>query len=115
MTKEWTSIPSEKMSNWRSVFGASTNGVDVEGSCPICGAEQLHRFYQSGQPLNATSGDERFVARGACWEWCSNCRTFEHYSALVPEWWRSDLIVDESGLTALPDILESAVQRRLQP
>jgi len=44
--------------------------------------------------------------------WCSSCRTFEHYSALVPEWWRSHLTVDESELTALPDVLESAVQRK---
>ena len=94
------------------MFGASTDGVDVEGPCPICGARRLHRFYQSGRALRRESGGERFVAHGACWEWCSSCRTFEHYSALVPEWWRSDLTVNESELTALPDALESAVQRK---
>jgi hypothetical protein len=112
MSKDWTSIPSHKISDWRSVFGVSADGANVAGACPICGARQLHRFYQSGRALNRVSEGECFVARGACWEWCSNCRTYEHYSALVPEWWRSDLTVDESKLTASPDVLEAAVQRR---
>lgn len=55
------------------------------------------------------------MAQGACWEWCSNCRTFEHYSALVPERWQSDLVVDEATLTAVPDALEAALSQDLRP
>ena len=64
----------------------------------------------SSRPLTV-SGGITFVARGGGWEWCSACRSFEHFSGLVPDWWSSDLDVDESKLTALPDVLERAVQR----
>jgi hypothetical protein len=35
-----------------------------------------------------------------------------HSSALVPDWWRSDLAVDESKLTALPEVLQAAIEER---
>jgi hypothetical protein len=113
-TKSWASIPPESQKRWHEVFAASQVGSEVAGACPVCGEHQLHRYYQVGRPVQRESGGQRFVAMGGLWEWCSNCRTYEHASALVPEWWRPDLQVDEHQLTAHPDAPEAAVQRRRQ-
>jgi formylglycine-generating enzyme required for sulfatase activity len=51
-----------------------------------------------------------YVAEGGLWEWCSSCRSFEHWNSLVPAWWSCDLEVDEQQLTALPTALEVAIQ-----
>ena len=107
--RDWKSIPLEEIPRWRAVFAASTGGLSVQGSCPICSNQRLHRYYQVGPPTEQFSGGTRFVARGACWEWCSGCYTYEHYSALVPDWWMNDLRVDETRLTAVPDALEDAL------
>jgi len=112
MSRSWVGVPLDKISEWRSVFAASTNGVDVEGRCPVCGSNQLHRYYQVGAPIDRTAGPEHFIARGGCWEWCSGCSAYVHSSALVPDWWRSDLAVDESKLTALPEVLQAAIEER---
>jgi hypothetical protein len=113
-TAPWTSIPEAALDRWRHAFSTPSAGVDVEALCPICGERQLHRYYQVGARLPAAASGSSFVARGALWEWCSNCRTYEHASALVPTWWQGDLSVDVGALTALPDALESALQQRLQ-
>ena len=110
--RNWSSVPDDKRSRWYEIFGRSRNGSDVEGECPVCGERQLHRYYQVGRPVAREVGGEKFVAHGGLWEWCSACRSFEHSSALVPAWWKPDLRVDESRLTAIPDVLEAAVQAR---
>ena len=107
----WMSIPEHALDRWRQAFAAPSSGVDVHAPCPVCGQSQLHRYYQVGARLAATSSSV-FVARGALWEWCSGCGTYEHASALVPSWWHSDLVVDAAALTALPDALEIALARR---
>ncbi len=110
--RRWRSIPQPKMAAWREVFASSPGGADVDAHCPLCNARELHRYYLVGRKLEQVSGDQRFVAQGACWEWCSSCGTFEHYSGLVPNWWESDLVVDEAKLTMLPDVLDSAVRKK---
>lgn len=107
--RKWKSIVPGKVARWRAVFAASKGGSNVKGTCPICFAERLHRYYQVGPVVEKESGGIRFVARGACWEWCSCCLTYEHYSALVPDWWTNDLSVDENQLTAFPDALEDSL------
>ncbi len=108
---KWQSVPDASREGWRKAFAVPRAGVDVRGPCPVCGADALHRYYQVGAPLPATA-EGTFVARGALWEWCSSCRSYEHASALVPSWWQSDVAVDERGLTALPDVLERFVAAR---
>jgi hypothetical protein len=110
--RQWKSIPVLEIPRWRAVFAASRSGSEVDGACPICRAERLHRYYQVGLPIEQVSEEDEFVARGACWEWCSGCHTYEHYSALVPNWWRSDLRVDDAALTAEPNALEDAVSEK---
>lgn len=107
--RDWKSITPEEIPKWRAAFAASKGGSRVQGACPVCSAERLHRYYQTGPAIEQLSGRERFIARGACWEWCSGCHTYEHYSALVPDWWTDDLHVDETLLTAFPDALEDAL------
>jgi hypothetical protein len=65
-----------------------------------------------GARLPATLLPSPFVARGASWEWCSHCGSYEHATVLVPAWWQSDIAVDERRLTALPDALEAVVVER---
>ena len=107
----WKSVPDEFVVEWRRIFIETPGDHNVDASCPVCGQRELHRYYQVGRPIHRVSGGITFVARGGGWEWCSACRSFEHFSGLVPDWWSSNLDVDESKLTALPDVLERAVQR----
>jgi hypothetical protein len=111
-SRPWRDVPSEALPGWYDAFARSRGGVDVAGPCPVCGAHALHRYFSVGRPLDRVLAGERFVAEGSAWEWCSSCCSFDHSSSLVPEWWRSDLDVDERQLTALPDALEAARQRR---
>lgn len=108
----WQSVPCEKLSSWRRAFELNPGNHDVEAGCPVCGKPELHRYYQVGPPIDRIVNGVVFVARGACWEWCSSCLSYEHYSALVPDWWHSNLAVDESLLTAYPDVLEHAVKQQ---
>ena len=105
---KWYGVPLDHVQAWMEVFQASREGLDLSASCPVCGVPALHRWYQVGRPEEIVSGGERFVARGGLWEWCSNCRSSEHYSAFVPEWWSCDLAVDERNLTAEPEAIEQA-------
>lgn len=115
MDTRWTSIPEAARERWRQTFSIPGTGVDLNDPCPVCGERQLHRYYQVGPRLPVTAPLSQFVARGALWEWCSNCRSYEHATALVPGWWQPDIVVDEGALTALPDALEAALARRPLP
>ncbi len=59
-------------------------------------------------------GHERtgFKGHGGEWEWCSTCHAYEHYSALVPDWWHDTLTVDYAALTHEPDAIETARLQR---
>jgi len=111
----WTSVPDAKRSRWNELFATSPHGcVDVAGACPVCGEAQLHRHYQLGRSLARVIDGEYYISEGRVWEWCSGCRTYEHGTALVPLWWNYYLHLDiePDQLTATPDALEEAVQRR---
>jgi hypothetical protein len=107
---KWTSVPEQLAARWAESFAVPSDGSQVAGNCPVCGAEGLHRYYCTGQPIDAHHWQGRYIAKGALWEWCSSCRTFEHASALVPSWWRSDISIAAELLTATPDALEDAVE-----
>jgi hypothetical protein len=53
-------------------------------------------------------GGVTYVGRGGLWEWCSACRSYVHASALVPDWWRCDLVVDLPRSTHSPEPSEAA-------
>ncbi len=106
---QWAGVPAHAIAAWNAAFAASPGGIDVPGACPVCGSQALHRYFQIGKQLFGVSG---FFARGASWEWCGSCHTYEHASALVPVWWTASLDVDESLLTAIPDALDVALASR---
>ena len=67
-------------------------------TCPHCGRNAahvlLHRFTDGGD-------------RGSAWIWCSECKSYEHFSYRIPEWWRNPVFIDESLLDSLVDYPES--------
>ena len=109
---DWKQVPPVHFESWQTIFGNSEKGIDVEGLCPICGNQKLHRWFMKGRPFEQIIEGNRFVAQGGLWEWCSSCGTFEHYSALVPDWWECDLEVDLSNLRFTPEAIEEARQKR---
>lgn len=111
---EWLGVPPEREAEWRAVFQSSREGLGLTARCPVCGVAGLRRWYQVNRPEARVIDGVRYVARGGLWQWCGACRSFEHFSALVPEWWACDLEVDEGRLTALPTAIEEAIQRRGQ-
>jgi hypothetical protein len=111
--KDWTSIPDEYIQTWQDIFQASRTGLDQDAPCPVCGARTLHKFLHYTTEEHRVIDGIEFKAKAAGWEWCSSCHTFEHYQAFVPIWWTPEpLDFDPKKLTALPDELERAVQRR---
>jgi hypothetical protein len=109
---DWNGVPLERVAAWNEVYSLSQEGVDLSASCPVCGSRTLHRYFLVGKPGVVVRRGRRYVASGAGWEWCSSCRSYVHFSGLVPEWWSSDLRVESSELTAEPEALERAIQRR---
>jgi len=108
----WHDVPPEYSEAWRAVFWASHEGLDLKMPCPVCGFHELHRWYLASRRENRMIDGYRFVARGSEWQWCSHCRSFQHFSGLVPEWWSCDLDVDVTKLTAYPDAIEIARRKR---
>lgn len=92
----WQSVPSSAEMQWKQVFSGQENDIDIDGDCPVCGQSSLHRYYDG------------FGIRGALWEWCSSCYSYEHYSAKVPPWWNQKLDLNGLTLTGTPEALELA-------
>jgi hypothetical protein len=107
---DWSGVPDEYQAEWQRAYEESQESINLLVPCPICGVVALHRWYQIGRPTNRVIKGIKFVAHGGLWEWCSSCRSFEHYSGLVPEWWSCNLEVDTKNLTALPTAIEEAMK-----
>jgi DNA gyrase/topoisomerase IV subunit B len=109
----WVGVPYEYQAEWQRIYQNSRESLDLSEACPVCGTVSLHHWYQVGKAIdkaiNKIDGVE-FVAKGGLWEWCSSCRSFAHYSCLVPSWWSCDLEVDVKKLTSLPTAIEDALQ-----
>lgn len=102
----WKGVPLEFDREWRETFAASQESLNLSIPCPICRQSTLYRYYQRPK-----SG--RIHSIGSLWEWCSGCRTYEHSSVVVPEWWvPPQLDFDPLKLTAEPEVLEQAICRQ---
>ena len=104
----WTSVPIECIKKWKSIFGNNTEGPNLSESCPVCQNKGLHRYYQVGKKMKTITSSNEYIARGAEWQWCSFCRSYEHGQVLVPNWWVPCLEIDGNKLTAIPEILDIA-------
>lgn len=105
----WHDVPLEYRAAWHTVFNASHEGLNLSAPCPVCGFPALHRWFQVGGAKERVVDSQHFIARGASTEWCSHCRSFEHATALVPDWWSSDLVVDLGRFTGDPEAIEAAM------
>jgi hypothetical protein len=111
---EWKGVPLEHWSAWRELFNLrhQGNAMHLACACPICDAETLFRYYALGRVQPGEIDGNKYRGPGSYWEWCSSCRSFEHMSAFVPEWWKVEpLNIDHSKLTALPDLLDEAIAK----
>lgn len=109
---DWRGVPLKHIEAWQRTFADSREGVNVTAPCPVCGSRALHRYFQVGEPIDSMVSGLRFVARGASWEWCSSCGSYEHATVLVPDWWKPvPLLFDEQALTAEPEQLEIGLRR----
>ena len=106
----WKGVPLESLQAWDEVFNSTQETLNLSSPCPVCGMRTLHRWYQIHIPEERIVQGKHFIARGGLWQWCSSCRSYLHASAFVPDWWKSDLRVDETKLTSEPEMLEQALQ-----
>jgi hypothetical protein len=109
--KPWAEVPDDKRGEWNTIFRATKAWKDVPDPCPVCGIPALHQWFLAWHPEDVVVDGQRFVARGSKWEWCSNCHSYDHYTALVPDWWASDLAVEISHLKHSPEALEEALRK----
>ncbi len=106
----WHDVPTETSLQWRTIFDRSAEGINVTGECPICGASALHRYFNLHRSDPSTSDSSRWAGPGSQWQWCSNCRAYEHGSGLVPDWWEAPFTVPERELAHDPGSIEAARQ-----
>jgi hypothetical protein len=90
----WTGVPEEYRNAWNSAFSDKRNHIRVTVDCPICSCKALLRWHDGSRGL---------------WEWCSNCKVYEHSSALPPPDWKPEVVVKPVGLTAEPTAIVQAL------
>ena len=66
--------------------------------CPQCGRSDAHILFH-----RFADGDDR----GSAWVWCSACKSYEHFSYRIPEWWCNPPFIDENSLDSVVDYPES--------
>lgn len=97
----WRGVPDDQQVAWRRAFATPAPGVDVPGACTICGEPTLRRYlraYESG--------------RGG-WKWCGTCFSYDHYQAVVSDWWDRSPLLDAVPMSVLehaPEFLERALR-----
>jgi hypothetical protein len=105
--REWQSVPEDRVTEWQVVFH-SAETMDVSGACPVCNFQTLHQWFDRPRLYPIGEGRPGFLGRGGSWQWCSSCYSYEHYSGLVPDWWRDTFDVDYEALTHCPEAIEVA-------
>lgn len=103
----WHDVPEGSLRRWRAIFDASKEGEDLSEPCPVCGQVALHRWFEASRRIERPDGIER-PERGSQWQWCSECRSYEHTSSLVPSWWIAPHLLDAAELRHDPDPIEVA-------
>jgi hypothetical protein len=104
----WQSVADDHRRAWTSVFSASREGIDLSARCPVCGNHALHRWYHLDRERPSEDAGSTWRGHGSEWQWCASCRSYEHYSCLVPDWWDAPFEVDLADLCADPGTIEDA-------
>lgn len=110
----WKGVPLEKNSVWRKVFNNNKEILKLSVKCPICGENELYRFFHLDQMESKIISGHKIIGSGSLWEWCGNCKHYEHMSSYVPEWWACDIKVDGNKLRHDPDYLNSLLNEKLR-
>ena len=92
---EWHDPGDDVLAEWRNATRRIFGGGGTS-RCPNCGGARLRYFFHRQ--------DAAPEPRGGFWVWCSACRSYEHSSASVPEWWH-DVDVPIDRLLHDPDWL----------
>jgi len=92
---EWHDPLESVLAEWRAATHRIFRSGDTS-SCPNCGRASLRYFFWRGEPPRP---------RGGSWVWCPACRSYEHSSVTVPEWWR-DIEVPLDQLFVTPGWLD---------
>jgi hypothetical protein len=92
---DWISVEPEN----RRVWAVAQNGIFASRPssavlCPICRKGEFRFFF-----LRGPSGEDR----GGSWFWCSHCHRFDHWTSLVPKWWRDVPGVSDEVLFPEPE------------
>ncbi|MEM7595629.1 MAG: hypothetical protein AAF383_29690 [Cyanobacteria bacterium P01_A01_bin.83] len=106
---QWSDIPDEFLSEWTKIFYASQEGINLSSICPICEHRKLHCYYHLNRYEEKIVDGRKYIGHGSLWQWCSNCRKYVHYSALVPEWWNDSLKVNVENLYHSPENIDKAI------
>jgi hypothetical protein len=104
----WHDVPLSIAPLWRTLFDASTEGVNLAAPCPVCTNSALHRWFWLARSKRIVESGRSWQGKGSQWQWCSACRSYEHSSGLVPDWWESALEVPESDLRHDPGPIDAA-------
>jgi hypothetical protein len=114
-SKNWHGVPQESADAWRRVFNsvAPEEIMHLSADCPVCGNQSLHRYFSLEKEQPRELRGLIYRGPGSYWEWCSSCHSFEHMSGYVPVWWDIDpLNIDHAQLTAIPDLIDDAINPR---
>ncbi|EPF4820954.1 hypothetical protein [Escherichia albertii] len=112
--KQWSGIPTEYTDRWREIYNNVTPGEEMHLStaCPVCGDTELYRYYSLVKTQPCLLGGIMYKGPGSYWEWCGSCRSYEHMSGYVPISWAVELSgIDHSKLTAIPDMIDTAMRK----
>lgn len=107
----WKSVPTHRQDTWRMIFGRSTSGLDLVEPCPVCGATRLHRWFDRHKTDVSNALGPNWAGWGSEWQWCSQCRSYEHSSGLVPRWWQPNVALDSAQFRHDPGPIDDALER----
>jgi hypothetical protein len=94
---EWHDPPEDALDEWRAAERRAYS-AQVAPPCPSGDAGTLrYVFVRYSDPPQA---------RGGFWIWCPVCRSYEHGSTRVPDWWR-DVEVPKDQLMHDPAWLDA--------
>ena len=104
----WHSVPAPDQERWRAIFfGPQGRQLDLPTPCPVCGAHALHSYY-GRPPDRAQAPAPPSGPNAGLWQWCSACRSYEHFSARYPAGYDCDLDIDWRRVGHEPDAIEEA-------
>lgn len=111
MTAEWHEVTEANRKQWQNAFAVEPiSTMKLAVPCPICGG-QLLRYYHLAHVQHYQTPTGQYCGRGSLWEWCTDCRSFVHATALVPIGWRDPQLII-GPITIYPGPIDDAVRAK---